>query len=255
MSTYKEFDHNFSLEGKTAVVTGGTSGIGKATARMLAEKGAKVIITGRQANVEQEAEKIAGSISGRRVELTDDEQVKHVVDEIESSYGNIDILCNVAGIGSGVPAKDITMEEFRNVLGVNLEAAFLMAQTVGKRMIASGRGGRIINVASDAGVVALKDHVAYSASKAGLLAITRTLALEWGQYGITCNAVSPTVVMTPMSREYWQGDRAKAKLERIPTGRFGEMDEVAAAIAFLASDGAQMINGHNLMVDGGATIC
>jgi len=121
-------------------------------------------------------------------------------------------------------------------------------------MIERGEGGRIINIASDAGIVAIKDHVAYSASKAGLLAVTRSLALEWGKYGITCNAISPCVVMTPMSRAYWVGERAERHLEQIPVGRFAEMDEIAAAVAFLASDGAQMINGHNLSIDGGFTI-
>ena len=96
--------------------------------------------------------------------------------------------------------------------------------------------------------------MAYSASKAGLLAVTRDLALEWGKYGITCNAVSPTVVLTPMARDYWVGERGAAHLAQIPTGRFAEMDEIAAAVAFLASDAAQMINGHNLVVDGGFTI-
>ncbi len=101
----------------------------------------------------------------------------------------------------------------------------------------------------------MRNHVAYSASKAGLLAVTRTLALEWGGYGITSNAISPTVVMTPMSREYWKGERAEKHIAEIPAGRFGEMDEIASAVAFLASDGAQMINGHNLVIDGGFTVC
>ena len=105
------------------------------------------------------------------------------------------------------------------------------------------------------GIVAVRNHVAYSASKAGLLAVTRTLALEWGGYGITSNAISPTVVMTPMSREYWKGERAEKHIAEIPAGRFGEMDEIASAVAFLASDGAQMINGHNLVIDGGFTVC
>ena len=109
-------------------------------------------------------------------------------------------------------------------------------------------------MASQAGIVALFGHVAYSASKAGLLAVTRDLALEWGQYGITTNAISPTVVMTPMARDYWVGERGAAHLAQIPVGRFAEMDEVAMAACYLASDAATMINGANLVLDGGFTI-
>ncbi len=165
-----------------------------------------------------------------------------------------DILCNIAGLGSGTAAAEISKEEFDKVLQVNLNAAFYMAQIVGRRMIAAGRGGRIINMASQAGIVALFGHVAYSASKAGLLAVTRDLALEWGQYGITTNAISPTVVMTPMARDYWVGERGAAHLAQIPVGRFAEMDEVAMAACYLASDAATMINGANLVLDGGFTI-
>lgn len=255
MSKYKEFSREFSLENKSAIITGGTSGIGNAMAKMFAEKGANVIIIGRNSQTQQIAEQMGKNVVGKILDITDWKQTVQIVDEIEKQYGKIDILCNVAGVGSGVPAENISMEEFSKVLQVNLESAFFMMQTVGKKMIASGKGGRIINVASDAGIIAVRNHVAYSASKAGLLSVTKSLALEWGKYGITCNAISPTVVMTPMSREYWKGERAKQRLDRIPVGRFGEMDEIAAAAVFLASDGAQMINGHNLVIDGGLTIC
>lgn len=255
MSAYKKFEYDLSLIKKVAIVTGGTSGIGKETARMLAYKGATVVIFGRNPDIRAIAAELGATVKGMIVDITDTAQIANAVDAVIKMNGPIDILCNSAGIGSGKLAQDISEEEFLNVLDVNLKSNFMVTQCVGRTMIEAGRGGRIINIASDAGIVAVKDHVAYSASKAGLLSTTRTLALEWGKYGITCNAVSPTVVMTPMSKAYWSGDRAVQQLAKIPAGRFLEMDEVAAAIAFLASDGAQMINGHNLVLDGGRTVC
>ena len=253
MSTYKKFSYDLRLDGKVAVVTGGTSGIGLETAKMFAYKGATVVIFGRNKKIQEIAAQIGPTASGILVDITDTAQIASAVDQVIKLNGHIDILCNSAGIGSGKPAESISEEEFMNVLNVNLKSVFMVAQCVGRTMIESGHGGRIINIASDAGVVALKDHVAYSASKAGLISVTRTLALEWAKYGVTCNAVSPCVVMTPMSKAYWVGERAEKHLAQIPVGRFLEMDEVAAAIAFLASDGAQMINGQNLVIDGGYT--
>ena len=232
MSAYKKFAYDLRLDGKVAVVTGGTSGIGQETARMLAWKGATVIIFGRNPKIHEIAAQLGPKVTGINVDITQTTQIAAAVDQVIKMNGAIDIM---------------------NVLNVNLKSAFMVAQCVGRTMLESGRGGRIINIASDAGVVALKDHIAYSASKAGLISVTRTLALEWGPYGITTNAVSPCVVMTPMSKAYWVGEKAEKHLAQIPVGRFLEMDEVAACIAFLASDGAQMINGQNIVIDGGYT--
>lgn len=255
MSEYKKFSYDLRLDGKVAVVTGGTSGIGKSIAEVLAYRGADVVILGRNEKIEEIAAELGSRVKGKKLDITDREAARRVIREIAGEYGSIDILVNSAGIGSGVPAGEISEEEFRTVLDVNLESAFFLTQEAGRIMIRSGNGGRIINIASDAGISAVENHVAYSASKAGLLSVTRTLALEWGKYGITTNAISPTVVMTPMSKAYWVGERAEKRLAQMPVGRFGEMDEIAAAAAFLASDGAQMINGHNLVIDGGLSIC
>lgn len=255
MSIYKKFPYDLNLNGKVAVVTGGTSGIGYEIAKMLDYKGATVVILGRNPKIHEMAAAISDKTFGIIVDITDTEQITNTVDQVIKRTGQIDILVNCAGIGSGVPAEDISEEEFMNVLNVNLKSAFMMCQTVGRHMIESGKGGRLINIASDAGVVAIKNHVAYSASKAGLISVTRTLALEWGKYGITCNAVSPCVVMTPMSKAYWVGERAETHLAQIPNGRFLEMDEVPALVAYLASDASQMLNGQNIVIDGGFTIC
>ena len=163
MSAYKKFAYDLRLDGKVAVVTGGTSGIGQETARMLAWKGATVIIFGRNPKIHEIAAQLGPKVTGINVDITQTTQIAAAVDQVIKMNGAIDILVNSAGIGSGKPAEDISEEEFMNVLNVNLKSAFMVAQCVGRTMLESGRGGRIINIASDAGVVALKDHIAYSA--------------------------------------------------------------------------------------------
>lgn len=253
MNVYGGFDKELRLDGKTAIVTGGASGIGNSTAKLLAEKGASVFLLDRDETVKEKAKEINGA-HGITLDITKTEEVKEAVSYVIKESDRIDILCNIAGVGSGTMAEEISEEEYLNVINVNLNGSFFMAQAAGKEMIRAGNGGRIINMASQAGVVALPGHVAYSTSKAGVLAVTRSLAQEWGKYGITCNAISPTVVLTPMSRDYWSGERGAAHLAQIPTGRFAEMDEVAMAFVYLASDAAAMINGANLVIDGGFTI-
>lgn len=254
MNQYQGFDENLSLEGKTAVITGGASGIGRATAGMMVRKGARVVILDRDPRVGEVAKEIGNGTLGLTADLTDYDQVEASFQEVLRTAGGIDIVCNIAGLGSGTPAEKITKEEFLRVINVNLNAVFFVSQVAGRIMLRQGRGGRIINMSSQAGVVALHGHVAYSASKAGLMAVTRDLALEWGKYGITVNSVAPTVVMTSMAKDYWVGERGLAHLAQIPAGRFAEMDEIAMAFVYLASDAAAMINGANLVVDGGFTI-
>lgn len=254
MKLYKEFDKNLRLDGKVAVITGGASGIGNTTAKMMAQKGARVILLDRNPQVLEETAQISEDALGYVVDLTVYQQVQDVFDEILKETGQIDIVCNIAGLGSACPAEDISLEEYTAVMNVNLNAVFYVCQVAGRIMIRSGKGGRIINMSSQAGIVALHGHVAYSASKGGLMAITRDLALEWGKYGITVNSVAPTVVMTPMAKDYWVGERAEAHLAEIPAGRFAEMEEVAMVYVYLASDAAAMINGANIVVDGGFTI-
>lgn len=254
MNQYKGFDENLRLDGKVAVVTGAASGIGNATAKLMAKKGARIVALDRNPEVIEIAKEIAADALGIAVDLTDYKQVEEVFCTIRQETGSIDIVCNIAGLGSGTPADEITPEEFLRVINVNLNAVFYVSQVAGKIMIEQGRGGRIINMSSQAGVVALYGHVAYSASKAGLMAVTRDMALEWGKYGITVNSVAPTVVMTPMAKDYWVGERGAAHLAQIPAGRFAEMDEIAMAFVYLASDAAAMVNGANLVVDGGFTI-
>ena len=205
------------------------------------------------------ADAIAGAQSlgiehvGLHGDVSDPESVNHVASELSERFGQVDILVNSAGIVRLAPAEDLEAGDWDRTMNVNLRGTFLMSQAVGRMMLARGQG-RIINLASQAARVALDQHVAYCASKAGVVAVTRSLASEWAGRGVTVNAISPTVVLTELGRSAWSGPRGDAMLALIPTGRFAEPDEIAATALFLASAGAAMINGVDLAVDGGYTI-
>ena len=177
-----------------------------------------------------------------------------MVAAVERDFGGLDILVNSAGIVALAPAEEIGDDAWQRTIDVNLTGTFLMARAVGRRMIAARRGGRIVNLASQAGSVAIEGHVAYCASKFGVIGVTRTLALEWGRHGITVNSISPTVVLTDLGRQAWAGPKGEAMKAQIPTGRFAEPEEIAAAAVFLASGEAAMVNGADLLVDGGYTV-
>lgn len=237
----------FELDGRIALVTGAASGIGAEVARVLARQGAVV------AGADQLAEFPAECASTHQVDVTGESSVRDCVQEVTEQHGRIDILVNSAGVALLGPAENLSDGDWRTTLDVNLTGSFLMCQAVGRGMLETG-GGRIINLASQAADVALDGHVAYSASKAGILGMTRTLALEWGPSGVTVNAVSPTVVLTELGRAAWDNPKGEAHRKEIPAGRFAEPNEIAAAIAYLASREAAMVNGAELRVDGGFTI-
>lgn len=244
---------DFSLAGKTAVVTGAASGIGAAIAKAFAAKGATVALL--DMNLAAAWEK-ADSLSGHAFacDVTDASSIASAVASVVATLGGIDILVNSAGIVDLAPAEDLSPLAWSRTIDVNLTGSFVMAQAVGRAMIAAGKGGRIINLASQAGSVAIDGHVAYCASKFAIIGVTKTLALEWGRHGITVNSISPTVVMTDLGRKAWEGEKGDAMKAQIPVGRFAEPDEIAAAAVFLASDAAAMINGADLLVDGGYTV-
>ncbi len=152
------------------------------------------------------------------------------------------------------PAEDLSLDAWDKTIAINLKGTFLVSQAAGRRLIKAGKGGKIINMASQAGTVAIDQHAAYCASKFGVIGLSKTLAAEWGKYGITVNTISPTVVLTDLGRKAWDGPRGEALKQRIPTGRFAFPEEIAAAAVFLASNGADMINGADLLIDGGYTI-
>lgn len=244
------------FDGRTALVTGGAGGIGLAIARQLAEGGASVVLL----DLERQALDVAAaSLAEPRhhlalaVDVTRPEGVEQAVATVLEATGRIDILVNSAGVALLEPAGEISEAAWERTLAVNLTAPLLLAQAVAPAMRRQ-RHGRIINLASQASVVALRRHAAYCASKAGLVGLTRVLALEWASDGITVNAISPTVVDTPLGRKAWAGQVGEAMRALIPTGRFAQPEEVARLAVFLAGTHAGMLTGENIVIDGGYSI-
>ena len=244
------------LTGRTAIVTGGAGGIGYAIARLLAARGASLVLLGQKPTVKEAAAGLPGGGArhlGVEGDVAEARSAARVVSAALDRSGRIDILVNNAGISVVEGAEALAEADFDRVMAVNVKGPFLMSQAVGKVMIGQG-SGRIVNVASQAGVVAIERHLVYCTSKFALLGMTRVLALEWAKHGLTVNAVSPTVVETPLGKRVWSGEAGEAMKRKIPTGRFAQPEEIAAAVLFLASDAAGMINGENLIIDGGYTI-
>jgi NAD(P)-dependent dehydrogenase (short-subunit alcohol dehydrogenase family) len=246
-------DLDFSLTGKVAVVTGGASGIGRAIVEAYAGKGATVVVVDRAVAAAEPLVQSGVAAAALGCDVTQPAAVADVVSAVANRFERIDVLVNSAGLAILGAAEELSLERWHTTLAVNLTGAYTMTQQVGRIMLAQGRG-TVISLASQAASVALPGHVAYCASKAGLVGMTKVLALEWGARGVTANTISPTVVLTPLGREFWDNPEGEALKAQIPVGRFALPEEIAAAAVFLASDAARMINGADLVVDGGYTI-
>ncbi len=247
----------FSIAGKKAVVTGGSKGIGAEVARVLAQAGADVAIVGRDRAGLAETE-AAVAAAGRdclviEADFRTVEGPQQAGRQALDHFGSIDILVNNAGIANVKNLLNVSVADWDEVQAVNLRAPFILAQVLAPGMIAR-RSGKIINISSQAGVIALDDHAAYCASKGGLNMLTKVMAAEWGPYNIQSNAVAPTVILTPMGDKVW-GDPAKSEpmLAKIPLRRFGKPVEVADLVLFLASPASDLICGEVIMIDGGYT--
>jgi NAD(P)-dependent dehydrogenase (short-subunit alcohol dehydrogenase family) len=254
MIVYKKTDADFPLKGKTAIITGGAAGIGRATAEFFAQKGVNLVLADLNPGADSIAKELGAGHIGVAGDICDGACRERVVNAAVEAFGGADILVNSAGIVALEKAETIGEDFWDRTMAVNLKAGFMMAQLFGAWLIEHKRPGSIVNMASQAGVIALDRHVAYCASKGGIIAMTKVLALEWGKYGIRVNAVSPTVVLTELGHKAWDGPAGEAFKKEIPAERFAEPDEIAAVIAFLCSDNAAMITGHNLVIDGGYTI-
>lgn len=242
-----------SFSGKIAVVTGAASGIGYTVARHLAERGARIVGIDLDERVGELVTELPGNgHHGIVKNLTDPAAATEAVAEAVERVGVPQILVNSAGVALLGPAVDVTPDRWQLTIDVNLSGTFYMAQAAGRVMLEAGYG-RIINLASQAAVIGLDQHAAYCASKAAVVGLTHVLALEWARGGVTVNAVSPTVVETPLGKAAWAGAKGEKAKADIPVGRFAQPEEVAALIAFLAGDDAAMITGSNYLIDGGFT--
>jgi NAD(P)-dependent dehydrogenase (short-subunit alcohol dehydrogenase family) len=247
---------NFSLAGKTALVTGASGGLGQGFAVALAAAGADVVITELPSKLEScqiALEQIrAHGRSAKAIGL--DVQDVAQCQQAAIKAGAVDILVNNAGVNRVQWAEDVTEENWDLVLNTNLKGAFFLTQAVGKQMIARGQGGRIINIASQNGLIGYYQRAAYCSAKAGLINQTRVLALEWAKHGITVNAIAPTFVVTPLTEQTFSQPEIKQDLEsRIPMGRIGTVSDMLGACVFLSSSAAGFITGRTLTVDGGWT--
>ncbi|MHB1022888.1 MAG: SDR family NAD(P)-dependent oxidoreductase [Acidobacteriaceae bacterium] len=244
-----------SLEGKTAVVIGGTSGIGLALALGMAEAGADVVASSRRIEqVEAAAKEIEAR--GRKTvrfasDVMDRSSLEGLLDATLQELGKVDILVNCAGKTKRAPTLDFPEDVWRDIMETNVTGTLRGCQVFGKHMLERGYG-RIINIASVTTFVQLYEVAAYGASKAAVGALTKSLAAEWGKKGVVVNAIAPGFFVTPLNQGLLLGtERGKELLMRSPMGRFGKTEELVGAAVFLASDGASFVNGEILVVDGG----
>ena len=246
---------SLDLKSKVAVVIGGTSGIGLTLAKGLAEAGADVVATGRRADLVRSAADEIRALGRKSLavpsDVTDRSSIEALLAAVEKEFGKVDILLNSAGMTRKTPTLDVSEEEWNRIMETNLTGTLRTCQIFGRKMI-ERKYGRIINIASVASGRGFFEVAAYAASKAGVVSLTQTLAVEWAQHGVCVNAIAPGVYRTDLNKALLDGTpRGQEFITRTPTRRFGNLPELVGAAVFLASDSASFVNGHVLAVDGG----
>jgi gluconate 5-dehydrogenase len=249
----------FSIEGKRVLITGSTSGIGYVLAEGLAKAGASVILNGRNHGKIDLAihsfKKQGFRVAGYPFDISNESEVEHQIDQIESELGSIDILVNNAGIQHRAPLEEFSLEDWNNVLKINLTGAFIVSKAVVKGMI-KRKSGKIINICSLQSELARPSIAPYATTKGGLKMLTRAMAAEWAKHNIQVNGIGPGYFKTQMTKALYENAEFDAWLcKRTPAGRWGNPEELIGTLIFLASDASSFINGQLIFVDGGITAC
>jgi 3-oxoacyl-[acyl-carrier protein] reductase len=248
----------FSLKGRVALVTGASSGLGVQFVRALAENGASVALVARRADrlksLKDEIEQKGGKAVAIEADVTDRAAMTRAFDAAEKAFGTVSILVNNAGIAHGGRAVEMPPEEWRKVLSTNLDAVFFWAQEAARRMVAAKKQGAIVNIASVLGLAVAKGAVAYATAKAGVVQVTKALAVELAFKGVRVNAIAPGWFVTEMNDDYLASEAGTAIKREIPMGRFGNAGDLDGALLLLASDAGGYITGATIVVDGGQVI-
>ena len=248
----------FNLTGRVALVTGASSGLGVRFAEVLAENGAAVALVARRAerlaDVKSRIEAAGGRALAIEADVLDRQQMVRAFDEAERAFGTVTVLVNNAGVAHSTRAVELSEEEWRRVLGTNLDAVFFWAQEAARRMLAAKSPGAIVNIASVLGLSVSKGTVAYAAAKAAVIQLTKTLGLELAFRGIRVNAIAPGWIVTDMNRDYLLSEHGAAIKREIPVGRFGEERDLDGALLLLASDAGRFMAGTTIVVDGGQVV-